>query len=53
METKIKRLESEIRSLGKQNGYMTLAQNHKEEMLTKVLEENRKLSEELSTTKSL
>ena len=53
METKIKRLEAEIRSLAKQNGYMTLAQNHKEEMLTKVLEENRKLSEELSTTKCL
>ena len=51
METMIKTLYSEIRHLSKLNKYLNLSQKHKEEMLCKILEENRKLTEELQTWK--
>ena len=44
METRINNYVGEVRRLQKLNKYQNLIQKHKEDMLTKVLEENRKLT---------
>lgn len=53
METKIKNCISEIKRLSTLNKYLFSTQKHKEEMLCKVLEENRRLTEDLTHTKML
>ena len=47
METKMGNLIAEIKRLDKLNNYLFLTQKYKEELLCKVLEENRKLRENL------
>jgi hypothetical protein len=51
MQTKIKNLYAEIRRLETLNKYLFLSQRHKEDMLSKILEENRKISEDLESIK--
>lgn len=49
MESRIVKLNTEIRKLDKQNKYLILTQRHKEEMLNKVLEENRRIKTEYAS----
>lgn len=51
MQTSIKNLANEIERLQKLNNYLYTAQKYKQEMLNKVLEENRKLSKEIENFK--